>query len=177
MGGKRTGTGNHVSLCVALVMYLAVFGCAGSETAVERPAGTAGAASEARREIDGARALLARGDYELSLRMSEGVLAGPAGPLLGDEALFTMGLIFAHPGNQSRDYQRSVAFFKRLVREYPSSSLKEQARTLTEVLEENIRLKRASAEAREENIRLKQIIEQSTKVDIEIEEKKREEKR
>jgi len=40
-----------------------------------------------------------------------------------------------------------------------------------------MKLKRASAEAREENTRLKQIIEQSKKVDIEIEEKKREEKR
>ncbi len=177
MGTERTGRGNRLSLCIALVMYLAAFGCAVPEKAAEGPGETVRAASDARRSLDEARRLIALGKYELSLRVSEGVLAGPAGPSHGDEALFTMGLIFAHPGNQNRDYQRSVGFFKRLNREYPYSPLKEQARTWTEVLEENMKLKRASAEAREENTRLKQIIEQSKKVDIEIEEKKREEKR
>jgi hypothetical protein len=177
VGGKRTGRRNHVSLCTALVMYLAAFGCAVPERTVDAPQETVQVTSDARRNLSEARRLIALGNYELSLRISEGVLAGPAGPSHGDEALFIMGLIFAHPGNQNRDYQRSIAFFKRLNREYPYSPLKEQARTWTEVLEENMKLKRASAEAREENARLKQIIEQSKKVDIEIEEKKREEKR
>ncbi len=177
MGGKRTGTGNHVSLCIALVMYLAAFGCAVPERGAEAPDSVSRAVSDARRDLDEAHRLLGRGSYRLSLMVSERVLAGPEGPAYGDEALFTMGLVCAHPGNPNRDYQRSVGFFKRLVREYPRSPLRDQARIWAEVLEENIRLKRASSEAREENARLKQIIEQSKKVDVEIEEKKREEKR
>ncbi len=177
MGTERTGRGNHVSLCIAFVMYLAAFGCAVPEKAAEGPDRAPQGVSDARRDLDEARRLLDRGNYQLSLMVSERVLTGPAGLAHGDEALFIMGLVFAHPGNQNRDYQRSVAFFKRLVREFPYSPLKEQARTWTEVLEENMKLKRASSEALQEIARLKQIIEQSKKVDIEIEEKKREEKR
>ncbi|OPY02992.1 MAG: hypothetical protein A4E60_00663 [Syntrophorhabdus sp. PtaB.Bin047] len=158
-------------------MYLAAFGCAVPEKAAEGPDRAPQGVSDARRDLDEARRLLDRGNYQLSLMVSERVLTGPAGLAHGDEALFIMGLVFAHPGNQNRDYQRSVAFFKRLVREFPYSPLKEQARTWTEVLEENMKLKRASSEALQEIARLKQIIEQSKKVDIEIEEKKREEKR
>jgi hypothetical protein len=158
-------------------MYLAAFGCAIPERAAEGPDRPPHAVSDARRDLDEAGRLLALGNYQQSLRVSERVLAGPSGLAHGDEALFNIGLIYAHPGNQNRDYQRSVAFLKRLIKEYPASPLREQARTWAEVLEENIKLKRASSEAREENQRLKQIIEQSKKVDIEIEEKKREEKR
>lgn len=177
MGGKRTRTGNHVSLCIALVMFLATFGCAVPERAAEEPDRTSQAFSDARRDLDEAQRLLARGNYQLSLMVLERVLAGPGGRAHGDEVLLTMGLIFAHPGNQNRDYQKSAAFLRRLVKEYPLSPLRDQARTWAEVLEENIKLRRASSEALQENQKLKQIIEQSKKVDIEIEEKKREEKR
>jgi hypothetical protein len=88
-----------------------------------------------------------------------------------------MALVFAHQGNPNKDYQKSITFLKRLVREYPHSALKDQAGLWSEVLEENIKLRKASTEAQQENAKLKQIIEQSKKVDIEIEEKKREEKR
>jgi len=46
-----------------------------------------------------------------------------------------------------------------------------------DVIQENEKAKRACAEIVQENARLKQMIEQSKKVDIEIEEKKREKAR
>lgn len=177
MGGKRTGRGNYLYFCIAVLMYLAAFGCAVPEKPKEPPPEILSVVPDARDDLIRAQRLLAQGNYQSSLRVNEEVLAGPAGSRQGDEALFNIGLIFAHHGNPNRDYQKSIASFKKLAREYPNSPLTDQGKIWTEVLEENIRLKRASSEALQENARLKQIIEQSKKVDVEIEEKKREEKR
>jgi len=177
VGRKRNRRGNYVYVCIAILMYLAAFGCAVPEKTAEPPPEILTAVPDAREDLGRAQQLLAQGNYRSSLRVNEGVLAGPAGSRQGDEALFNIALIFAHHGNPNRDYQKSIATFKKLAREYPYSFLADQGKIWMEVLEENIRLKRASSEALQENARLKEIIEQSKKVDVEIEEKKREEKR
>lgn len=177
MGRKRTRRGNYVYFCVAVLMCLAATGCAVPEKPVEPSPEILSAVPDAREDLVRARRLLAQGNYQSSMRVNEEVLAGPAGSRQGDEALFNIALIYAHHGNPSRDYQKSIATFRKLAREYPHSPLTVQGKIWTEVLEENIRLKRASSDALQENARLKQIIEQSKKVDVEIEEKKREEKR
>jgi hypothetical protein len=46
-----------------------------------------------------------------------------------------------------------------------------------DIIQENERIKRISAEATHENEKLKSVIEQSKKVDLEVEEKKREKAR
>lgn len=192
MGRKRTRQRNHVYLCIAVVMCFTVIGCATGVDIVEPPKETTPAGSDvhrdlanARRELAAARRrdlaegrrLLAAGDYQSALRINETVLKTSAGKPPADEALFNIGIIFAHPGNKSRDYQRSIVSFRRLVKEYPQSPLADQASMWAGVLEENIKLRRASSEAQQENARLKQIIEKSKAVDVEIEEKKREETR
>jgi TolA-binding protein len=53
---------------------------------------------------------------------------------VGDEALFNMGLIHAHHKNPRKDYKKSLSFFERLLRDYPESSLAEQARIWVGVL-------------------------------------------
>ena len=77
-----------------------------------------------------------------------------------------MGLIFAHAGNPKKDYGRSVAFFRRMIKEYPQSSLAEQAKIWIGILQENEKLNQMI-----QNLNL--VIEESKRVDIEIEEKKR----
>lgn len=132
---------------------------------------------EARQHLVTAQRLLARGDYEASLQENLRALRLSAGQAPGDEAIFNMGLIAVHPGNPKKDPGRSLAFFKRLVTEYPGSLWIEQAKIWIEVIQENEKAKRVCAETAQDNLKLKQVIEESKKVDIEIEEKKREKAR
>jgi len=111
--------------------------------------------------------LLAEGNYEGALMENQRILSlsGPNPP--GDEALYNLGWIQAHPGNPKKNYAKSLAFFKRLIKDYPGSSLVEQAKIWVGVLQDNEKLSRSVEE-------LSLVIEKSKQVDIEIEEKKRE---
>jgi outer membrane protein assembly factor BamD (BamD/ComL family) len=64
-----------------------------------------------------------------------------------------MGLIFAHYNNPKKDYKKSISYFERILRDYPHSPLTEQAKIWIAVLN---------------------MVEQSKRVDIQIEEMKKE---
>ena len=103
---------------------------------------------------------LAQGDFEASLSQMEKALSLSPGTPLEDEALYTLGLMYAHFGNPKKDYRRSLEFFKRLLKDHPKSPWVEQAKIWIAVIEENEKLN--------------QVIEKSKQVDLEIEQKKRE---
>jgi tetratricopeptide (TPR) repeat protein len=107
-----------------------------------------------------AQRLLAQGDFEGSLVENQKVLSSAGHKPPEDEALFNLGLIYAHSGNPKRDYSKSLDFFRRLLKDHPRSPLLEQAKVWIAVLQENEKLN--------------QVIEKSKQVDLEIEEKKRE---
>jgi tetratricopeptide (TPR) repeat protein len=93
--------------------------------------------------------LLAKGDYKDALEKNIKVLARNPDRPPGDEALFNMGLIYAH----LKDYKKALESFERLLKDFPQSSLSEEAKIWTGVLN---------------------AIEETKKVDIEIEEIKKE---
>ncbi len=93
--------------------------------------------------------LLAKGDYEGALKENKKVLSRYPDMAPGDEALFNIGLIYAH----LKDYKKSLESFRRLLKEFPESPRIEEAKVWTGVLN---------------------AIEEIKKVDIEIEEKKKE---
>lgn len=95
----------------------------------------------------------------------------------GDEAAFTMGLIYANPKYSKKDHGKAVTSLTRIIKEYGDSNWSGHARILLDLIQENERLKKISAETALENEKLKHVIEQSKKVDLEIEEKKREKAR
>lgn len=103
---------------------------------------------------------MAQGDFESASNEITRVLSLSPGTPPEDEALYSLALIYAHSGNPRRDYNRSVDFFKRLLKDHPKSPWAEHAKIWMTVLEENEKLS--------------QIIEKSKQVDLEIEEKKRE---
>jgi tetratricopeptide (TPR) repeat protein len=107
-----------------------------------------------------AQRLLAQGDFEGSLIENQKVLSSAGHKPPEDEALFNLGLIYAHSANPKRDYSKSLDFFRKLLKDYPKSPLVEQAKIWIAVLQENEKLN--------------QVIEKSKQVDLEIEEKKRE---
>ena len=113
------------------------------------------------------RELLSQGKYEEALKEIQKMLAVSPRHPLEDEALFQMGLIYAHPGNSKRDSGKSLGYFKKLIKDYPQSSWTGLAKAWTGVVLENEKLGQTVD-------KLNQMIEKSKQVDIEIEEKKRE---
>ncbi len=45
-----------------------------------------------------------------------------------DEALYNLGLIYAHVDNPVKDYQKSQAYFQELIQKFPDSQFAEEAR-------------------------------------------------
>ena len=123
--------------------------------------------AEARESLLRGQKLLAQGNYEGALRENQKTLSLSGENPPGDEALFNMGLIYAHAKNPRKDYEKSIFFFKRLMKDYPQSSWAEPAKAWTGMVQEIEKLNQTIQQ-------LNQVIEKSKRVDIEIEEKKRE---
>lgn len=179
MGGKRPATGKHLHLCVAILIFLSPVACSLSNTVTTETVDPAG--DEARGHLVLGKAFLARGEYANALMENEKALslAGKNSP--GDEALFHAGLIYAHPANTARNYAKSLASFRRLLRDYPASPLVAQAKVVAALLQENDRLDRTTdklnktiEEQKKALERLNKIIDELKQVDIDTAEKKRE---
>jgi len=114
---------------------------------------------EAREHLIRSQKFLAQGNYEGALSENKKILSlsDPRSPK--DEALFNLGLIYAHFGNPQQDLEKSIEFFKTLIKNNPKSSLAEQAKIWVEILQENEGLNR--------------LLQKLKQVDIEIEEMKR----
>ena len=145
--------------------------------------------------------LLARGDFDGSLKAFESVAEIARDQAPADAAWYKMGLIHLHPRNPKKDPHQAIGSFSRVFSRFPESSWAEQAKIWVGVLneaeestrdlarsKETIEAARQEAErsrqalekskqeiekSRQEIERAKQIIEKSRQVDIEIEEKRR----
>jgi tetratricopeptide (TPR) repeat protein len=104
--------------------------------------------------------LLAAGDFEGFISENQRVLSLAHPRSSKDEALFNLGLVYAHEGNPKKDFLKSLDFFKRLIREHPRSPLVEQAKIWVGLLQEHDSLN--------------QVIQKLKQVDIEVDERKRE---
>ncbi len=93
------------------------------------------------------------GDFEKALKRNQEILSMYPKTPPSDEALFNIGLIYAHSENPQKDYKKSMDYFHRLLKEFPRSLFIEEAKMWIGVLQD---------------------IEKAMKVDIEIEEKKKE---
>ena len=104
--------------------------------------------------------LLAIGDFEGFISENQRVLSltHPRSPK--DEALFNLGLVYAHERNPKKDFSKSLNFFKRLIHDHPRSPLVEQAKIWVGLLQEYDSLN--------------QVIEKLKQVDLEVEKRKRE---
>ena len=48
-------------------------------------------------------------------------------PAKADRALFEMGIIYAHPKNEQKDYQKSLECFQKLIKGYPESEYRQNS--------------------------------------------------
>ena len=142
MGRKRSGARKQIYLCVAILIFLSPLACSLSKMMSTKMVDATG--DEARAHLVLGKIYLAQGEYRGALKENEKVisLAGKDVPV--DEALFYMGLIYAHPANSARDYGKSMVSFRRLIRDYPGSPLVEQAKTIVGLLQENDTLDRTT---------------------------------
>jgi len=126
-----------------------------------------------------------KGDFKASLKKTQQILK--ISPHLADQALFQIGLIYAHPKNPDKDYKKSLTYFQRLINNFPHSSLKEEAKVWILFLQEDInkdkKLKRLKKQLdflkKEIKLKDKKInnlqrqIEKIKEIDLGVEEKRR----
>jgi tetratricopeptide (TPR) repeat protein len=114
---------------------------------------------EAREHLLRGQKLLAQGNYEGAISENKKVLSLPDPRSPKDEALFNLGLIYAHFGNPQQDLDKSIEFFKTVIKNNPKGPLVEQAKVWVEILQEYKGLGH--------------LVQKLKQVDIEIEEMKR----
>ena len=156
MGEERAWKRKHLFVCLACCLSLAP-GFGGCTYPVKQWQG--------RQDLRQAESLMERGAYDASLKESLRVLEAHSSAL-GDEALFQMGLVHAHPGNPGADRAKAVASFERILKEYPLSRKKEQARVWLlilrnkeaemERLQKNVGLLERAVEEKEKKLKLVQ---------------------
>lgn len=195
MRGKRLGAGTFAALLICLLM---LSGCA---LVAERPAKTSLPREDAAVHLDRGHWMLSRHDYEGALQECSIAFYKSQGREPGDEALLCMAAIYGDPLNKNKDYARSIYSLQRIVDDYPwspraelarifvenfreqerlkralSDSSQEQEklkRQLNETAQEGERLKRRINEVSQETARLKKMVEEAKTVDVEMDEKKR----
>jgi len=69
--------------------------------------------------------LFSQGSYEASLSKYQQIIEKY--PTAGDRVLFEMGIVYAHPGNEQKDYQKSLECFEKLIKDYPESEYRKDS--------------------------------------------------
>jgi outer membrane protein assembly factor BamD (BamD/ComL family) len=134
---------------------------------------------QARHHIEGAKEQVSKGDFDAALKgAEEGLRTSPE--TMGDEALYLIGVIYAHPKNPGADWERSLESFQTLIEKYPGSELIQASEAwssvllkITETEREIAQLKDTITEKQGEVENLKTQIDSLKKIDLGIEEKKR----
>lgn len=82
-----------------------------------------------------AKTSFANGDYTTSIKQNRKILERFP-KTHGDQALYDMGLIYLSPEYQYANYEISKQFFNQLIREYPDSVFKNQAKIWVSLLDQ-----------------------------------------
>ncbi len=173
MGRKSTWSGKFIHFCLAGFIILSLSGCLlfSEKERIridkEEFQQTRGSKEEQEKQLQTAKSLLDQNDFEGALKEYQKLLTEPGKNALADEALFQIGMIYSHYGNPKKDYAKSLVLLRKLLKEYPHSLRAEQARLWVGLLQEHERLTQTLQ-------KLQQTFEETKKVDIEIEEKKKE---
>ena len=143
--------------------------------------------SEANQLLLEAKLSFSSGDFLTSLKKNQEML-NRFPQKYGSHALYMMGLIYANPENTYVNYEISIHFFKKLVKEYPESVFKDKAKIWIWLLNQNMDyaekvdkknkridlLENELKTEKKEIINLQNQIKRLKEIDLGIEEKKRE---
>ena len=92
--------------------------------------------------------LMAQGEYEAALKKNREILQ--LFPAIGDQALFHIGLIYAHPKYKGRNYKISLRNFQKIINEFTESDLRNQAEIWSLFLNKVIRKDKSIREQNKE---------------------------
>ena len=151
MGRKRSGPGQLVYFCIAQLILIFVCGCVTMQTPPP--------VDEALQAVLRGQRFLAKQEYENSVKEFQKAMTLSGNKPPADDAIFHLGLIYAHVGNPKKDNRTAMNYFNRLIKEQPQSPWVDQAKAWVGVLQVNEKLA--------------ETLEKSKQVDIEIEEKRR----
>ena len=166
MGREQTWRRGNFRICATFLIALFVVGCSLKIVEIKE--------QEATEHLMQSRKLVAQGDYQGGLRESEKAISVAPNSEQAEEALLFMGLIYADAANPKKDYGKSLSYLKKLLKDHPESRLAAEAKAISALLQENERLNRSIEKLSGTIEKLNSVIEESKKVDIGIEEKKRE---
>ena len=138
MGGKPSRRGNALYICAALLIFWGPVACTLGQSSVRITDVTG---EEARAHLAMGLKYLHEGDFGNALRENEAVIALAGADTPVAESLFYIGLIHGHPENPARDGEKSLALFRRLIRDYPESPFADQAKGVAGLIEENGRIR------------------------------------
>ena len=135
MGRKYTGSGKYIYICIAFLICFVISGCAASVGNVETQTTQEDASRWRFLKTDDSQ------EDQKNLLSSEKTS-------LSDERLFDIGLSYADPGNSTKDYNKSITTFKKLITEYPKSTWAYRGHVISEILQENAKLKKQGTDLR-----------------------------
>ena len=189
MGRKYSRQRKHFFLYIAcwISFWLAGTGCAPYYNLYNDEPFSFDQHSEANRLLLEAKLSFSRGDFLTSLKINQELL-NRFPQKYGSHALYMMGLIYANPENTYVNYEISIHFFKKLVKEYPESAFKDKAKIWIWLLHQNMDyaekvdkknkridlLENELKTQKKEIINLQNQIKRLKEIDLGIEEKKRE---
>jgi hypothetical protein len=79
---------------------------------------------------------------------------------LADQALFQIGLIYAHPENPNQNYEKSLGSFTKIISEFPESRLRHQSQLWVVFIRDAIDKKRKIGILNSKNVLLEKTVEQ-----------------
>ena len=116
MGKKQSRRREHLYFFFAFIIITPILMCGCS----------------ARSAFKEANDFSSQGNYKASLSKYELIIAQY--PTVGDRVLFEMGLIYAFPRNQQKDYQKSLECFQKLIKDYPGSEYRQDSEVMVSLI-------------------------------------------
>ena len=118
-GKRQRGIGEYLRLFFVCIMItpILICGCSYIDEGLQ-----------ARSISQEANDFFNQGKYEASLSKYEQIIEKH--PAVADRVLFEMGIIYAYPRNEQKDYQKSLECFQKLVRDYPDSEYRRDSQMM-----------------------------------------------
>lgn len=119
MAGKKGDMGGLLRLFIIGIIFspILISGCGNVNGGFQ---GTA--------TLKEANDLFNQGNYTASLGIYEQIVASSSTP--EDRVLFEMGILYAHPGNEHKNYRKSLECFEKIIRDYPRSDYRQNSQTM-----------------------------------------------
>jgi tetratricopeptide (TPR) repeat protein len=116
MGKKQSRMGEHLYFCFVCIIITPILICGCSHF---------NNGFEAESTFKEANDFFCQGKYQASLSKYEQIIEKY--PTAQDRVLFEMGIIYAYPQNEQKDYQKSLECFQKLVKDYPGSGYRKDS--------------------------------------------------